>query len=443
MQAVARFAARRGMPQYIRSDQGKNFGRARKEIGSLWHDMQQDTITSQLPDITWEFSTAYAPHLNGAVERIVGLTKRMLVGAIAQETSAIFNDEQFGTLVTKCEGILNSRPLTYVSSHPEDLKPITPNDFLKPLAARDLPPVSGDSRSKYVEKLQLIDGALLNAWNRFVSEYLPTLHRSQKWNKFEKNFQVGDIVMSLEQGPRHQGRYPLARIVRIRPDRDGAVRHVSVKIRNEKPVRRHIHSLVRLFPCDGPRLTDCDKNSNQVQDYDSDMDKTSSETELLEDENLPKKELKLKRKFKVLNRAANNLLKSDSIADSDLSYLDQTSTTEDTLANEGGAFHYVERSDLCHSGSTIGMTTMEALGKENNYMDENIMQVSDNDSDIAKGNQIHFASANNFGQIQISREKKTISRVNFGTLTFSMLAQCAAVEPEDLSEVDSDSDSDY
>src|SRR5208282_5466423 len=118
------------------------FGRARKEIGVLWKNLQQEQITTEIPDIVWEFSTAYAPHLNGAVERIVGLTKKLLVNAVSQETSAIFDDEQFVTFVTKCEGILNSRPLTYTSSDPEDLKPITPNDFLLPMAARDLPPMS-------------------------------------------------------------------------------------------------------------------------------------------------------------------------------------------------------------------------------------------------------------------------------------------------------------
>src|SRR6266487_4281455 len=216
------------MPQYIRSDQGTNFVRGRKEIVSLWKDLQREQVETELPDICWEFSTAYAPHTNGAVERMVGLVKKTLRAAVGQETSVIFDTESFHTLVVKCEGIINSRPLTYVSTSLEDLKPITPNDFLLPPAAKDFPPVSESNQSVWLAKLRVVETALTNAWNRFMTEYLPTLHRMQKWNKREENFRIGDIVMALEKGPRHRGCrgcYPLA------PDKDGVVRNLRIKIR--------------------------------------------------------------------------------------------------------------------------------------------------------------------------------------------------------------------
>src|SRR6266487_3373438 len=185
---------------------------------------------------------------------------------------------------------MNSRPLTYLSSHQEDLKPITPNDFLLPKAARDLPPVQKEDANNWNLKLRMVDEALTNAWDRFVAEYLPSLHKTSKWNKQEDNFVIGDIVMSLEKGPRHRGRYPLAKVIQVQEDADGVVRNVKVQIRNEKPVKRHVQSLVRLFSFDGPRITACDSKEKEKKTSPEDDEEDYDESILGDEPDQPEEE---------------------------------------------------------------------------------------------------------------------------------------------------------
>jgi Family of unknown function (DUF5641) len=196
------------------------------------------------------------------VERLVGVVKRTLAGALAQEVSANFDDEEFKSLATKCEGIINSRPLTFVSSESGDLTPITPRQFLLPTAAEELPPIPDDCQSPMLARLRAIDNVLTTVWDRFVTEYLPTLNKTQRWQRKRANFHIGDIVLSLEKGPVHRGRFPLARVTAIIPDQDGIVRHVIVKIGYKNPQKRHVQSLVRLFAFDDPRITGRNEKDN-------------------------------------------------------------------------------------------------------------------------------------------------------------------------------------
>jgi hypothetical protein len=274
LDALTRFIARRGMPRYVRSDHGTNFTSGRREVLAWTRKLNQDNLRARMPEIQWEFSTPNTPHTQGAVERMVGLVKRTLCSALAQETSAIFDADEFHTLVVKCEGILNSRPLTFVSSHIDDLRPITPNHFLLPTAARELPPVP-ESRvgdKDYLPRLRMIETSTTNMWNTFVGDYLQELRNTQKWNHQEDNFQVGDIVMALEKGPRHRGRYPLARVVKVYPDAAGLVRKVRIKIRYDKPKDVHVKNIVRLFPSVDPKVINYINDKYDIDSSDAPVD---------------------------------------------------------------------------------------------------------------------------------------------------------------------------
>lgn len=71
-------------------------------------------------EIQWKFIPPRAPHFGGlweaAVRRIIGLT--------------VFTYEQFHTVSTEIEGILNSRPLTTLSTDPNDPYSLTSSHFL-------------------------------------------------------------------------------------------------------------------------------------------------------------------------------------------------------------------------------------------------------------------------------------------------------------------------
>ena len=68
-----------------------------------------------------------APHFGGAWERLVQPFKRAFLITLG---SSRLTREVFDTITVECESLLNSRPLTLVSSDIKDATPITPNHFL-------------------------------------------------------------------------------------------------------------------------------------------------------------------------------------------------------------------------------------------------------------------------------------------------------------------------
>jgi hypothetical protein len=253
LMAFARFTARRGCPKFVRSDNGGNFVRGNEELLAQWKQIDQEKLQTKFHQIKWEFSSPHEPSTNGAIEIMVRAVKRALKKVVQP---GCLNEEGFTTMVVKAEGILNSRPLTYTSSDSGDLTPITPNDFLLPSCLRDcteLPEEGG----KFSRRLRQINEILNAFWSRYVKEYIPTLHSTQKWLKPQRDFKVGDVVLYYDQDQR--GNWPMGRVEEVYPNpSDQKTRQVLIKTakfagqKNYKSeyLRRHIRGLVLLLPED-------------------------------------------------------------------------------------------------------------------------------------------------------------------------------------------------
>lgn len=135
LQIFARFTGMYGMPKSMHSDNGTNFVGAEKELLIELINLQNSDIAEQLNNqrTKWHFQPPSAPHFGGAHETLVKSVKRALYKTLKIENEApnlrYPNDEGLRTLLFRISGILNSRPLTYVSSDHEETRAITPNDF--------------------------------------------------------------------------------------------------------------------------------------------------------------------------------------------------------------------------------------------------------------------------------------------------------------------------
>ena len=125
--ALDRFVSTRGLPCYARSDNGTNFKGGISVLSQILEQINLEKLQDRYPTIKWEFAIPYAPHSQGIVERMVGVLKNAMYVTLSEIR---MNDEIFLSLVKKSEGILNSRPLTYVSTKEGDLKPLTPAHFI-------------------------------------------------------------------------------------------------------------------------------------------------------------------------------------------------------------------------------------------------------------------------------------------------------------------------
>lgn len=116
--ALDRFVARRGIPSDIYSDCGTNYVGAARQIKELFHAVElQQTLSIRIP-CHWHFNPPAAPHFGGLWEAGIKSVKRHLKHSVGDQVLTV---EEMLTLLTRVEGILNSRPLTQLSTDPSDL----------------------------------------------------------------------------------------------------------------------------------------------------------------------------------------------------------------------------------------------------------------------------------------------------------------------------------
>ncbi|XP_073979069.1 uncharacterized protein [Rhodnius prolixus] len=242
--ALNRFVARRGVPSHIWSDNGTNFVGAKrrlKEVSALLNDAKsQEAILreSNKRSIEWHFIPPRAPHFGGLWEAAVKSTKRLLKVMLGTQEPTM---ECFLTIICQIEAILNSRPLTAVSSSPDDLQVLTPGHFLimRPMTA--LPPDSSlTPRTALKSKWAMAQLTVGQFWKRWHKEYLLEQQAMLKWHSPSFPAAVGQIVMIMDDNlPPLQ--WSIGRIVKLHHGRDDVARVAEVKTTSgliSRPVRK-------------------------------------------------------------------------------------------------------------------------------------------------------------------------------------------------------------
>ena len=224
-----RFVARRGRPRLLRSDNHRSYTGAEADLQNMWASWNQDLMDERgYEDIQWLFSPPRAPHTQGSIERLVAMFKRALYNNVQWES---LTDSVLTTVAVKAECMLNLRPITAVSSSPDDFRAITPDDFLKPAHHRDVGPLPVDDGERKLKKyFNKVNSTLDSIWNYFAGQILPSFNTTTmpEGEKVRRDIKVGDIVAVLET--KTKGRWPVARVVAVHPSRhDGHVRVVDLQ----------------------------------------------------------------------------------------------------------------------------------------------------------------------------------------------------------------------
>lgn len=254
MRSFRRFTARRGIPSTIVSDNGGTFKPASREITSILNhpDVKQFFAGRR---ITWIFNLAKAPWWGGFFERLVKSTKRCLKKTIG---GAKLTYEELLTVTAEVEMILNSRPLSYVST--EDLdEPLTPSHLLTGRRLLSLPDQNSSESSDYeadldandlTRRMKHLSNVMNHFWNRWREEYLLELRESHRFNKTDGSGTVGlgDIVVVHDES-RPRGLWRLARVEKLITGADGSTRGAVVRVSSRKrrptTIKRPVQ---RLYP---------------------------------------------------------------------------------------------------------------------------------------------------------------------------------------------------
>jgi len=177
--ALRRFIARRRMPESIYSDNDTNFvganNQLREKYALLNSDNHKEIISKFACDhrITWYFIPPAAPHFEELWESMVKLFKHHFKCVVGD---SLFTFEELNTFAIKIEGILNSRPITTLSSDPNDLLVLSSAHYLIDKSLTTLP--EGDLTNVPANRLstwQHITKVWQDFWTRWNLEYLNEL----------------------------------------------------------------------------------------------------------------------------------------------------------------------------------------------------------------------------------------------------------------------------
>lgn len=225
--ALRRFAVRRGKPKVVYSDNGTTFVGAKKLLATFFKENERVISDQAINDgINWKFIPACSPHFGGIWEAGVKSVKFHLKRVI---NNASLTFEEFYTLLTQVEAILNSRPLFPMSTDPSDLSPITPAHLLVGRSLTTIPhPDVRNWPENCMRRFQRIQQLAQHFWERWSKEYIGELQQRCKWKQSQGHLQADSLVIVKEdnQPPRY---WKVGHVLQLHPGKDNISRVATIK----------------------------------------------------------------------------------------------------------------------------------------------------------------------------------------------------------------------
>jgi len=253
--ALRRFAARRGLPSILCSDNAKTFeGAERKLIEYFGHNSPQ-----------WRFIAPRSPWWGGWWEKLIGSTKAALKKSIG--TKCLTRTE-LETTLHEVEACINSRPLTFVGDELDAKRPLTPAHFLLGRLPGFQVTLSNPDEFLQCMNLQVNpqslneretfrQGKLDLFWSLWTKDYLRQLPSVVSKFKEHGELGVGSVVLVHEDNvPRLQ--WPLGLVTKVLPGSDGKVRCVELRTARGIVLRsvQRLHNLEINRPCNMPPVSE-------------------------------------------------------------------------------------------------------------------------------------------------------------------------------------------
>jgi hypothetical protein len=232
MAALRRFIARRGKPVEIHSDCGTNFVGANNEMQDFLKLFKSSQHNNQVSDnlsqqgISWMFNPPASPHFGGLWEAGVKSVKYHLRTIMGSHRLTF---EELSTATAQIEAILNSRPITPISTDPDDLSALTPGHFLIGAPLTSVPePDLLEIKTNRLSRWEFLQQMTQAFWKRWSNEYLTRLQQRPKWMTTKAEIKVNDLVLIKEENlPPLQ--WKLGRVQILHPGSDSITRVVTLK----------------------------------------------------------------------------------------------------------------------------------------------------------------------------------------------------------------------
>lgn len=243
--ALRRFFAIRGPTKQLRSDRGTNFIGACRELKINTSDPE---LTSYLDKqgCTWTFNSPHSSHMGGCWERLIGVARRILEGMLLRSDTKHLTHEVLTTLMAEVMAILNARPLTPMSTDPDNPTILTPAMILtQKMTPVTAPPGDFDHKDLHKNQWKQVQCLAEIFWKRWRQEYLVTLQKRHKWTDEKPSIQVDDVVL-MKDSQAQRNDWPVGLVVKTLPSKDSMVRKVEVKVVRQGTTKTYIRPISEL-----------------------------------------------------------------------------------------------------------------------------------------------------------------------------------------------------
>ena len=276
IRSFKRFTARRGFPYRMVSDNGKTFKSAAKSIGAILNHPEVQRYFAGI-GMEWSFNLEKAPWWGGVFERMVKSVKRCLRKTIGRAKLCY---DELSTALTEVEMIVNSRPLSFVST--EDMEePLTPSHLLVKRRTLSLPDITlhkideGDYNAELTpntlnRRMNHLRKTLDHFWKWWQREYLLQLrdyHRHyKKTDERGDTLSEGQIVL-VHSDKHMRGFWKLGKVQKLIQGSDGHVRGAVIRL----PARGNQATLLRrplqcLYPLEVGHVACGNKERGEAKD---------------------------------------------------------------------------------------------------------------------------------------------------------------------------------
>jgi hypothetical protein len=266
--AFQNFINLRGAPSRVISDQGSNFLGAKnilKEMETKWNEKlkDEDVITNA---IQWDFNPAKASHMNGSVERMIGLIKNVLrnLHETLNKKLIIPGDEEFRCLICEIIGMLNNRPLTMIPLKDTNNCFLTPNHFLLLRSNFQTNPSNKTYNKCMIKEWQDVKALVNTLWDHFHRVYVNEIMHRDKWINFKKPLCVGDLVVLAD--PSINNLWRLGVITEVHIGSQNQSRKVTVRLGKRSVINDYSNKNrdVLMRDCRKEKFTEVTRPTSQV-----------------------------------------------------------------------------------------------------------------------------------------------------------------------------------
>ena len=246
--ALRKFYNRNSTVTEFFSDNASSFKKAAEEIKFLFQAASSEATQNFLGQkgLTWRWNVARAPWRNGHTERLFGVLKPPLRKIIGQN---VLPFAEFDCVLSDLEKIINDRPLTTVSTDPNEPQALTPSDLIcgyrtnpaLPETKEILDAVNATKSSVIFSDRWKFQQSLISAfWKRFRREYLVYLRSAHESKPvIRREVKPGDVVL-LDDPASSRSYWPLAVVQSLSGGEgtDGIKRTCKIRLVSGKKRRR-------------------------------------------------------------------------------------------------------------------------------------------------------------------------------------------------------------